>query len=163
MLKQSGFTLIELLLVLAIIGIISAIAIPALLGQREAARNRATAANCANVRGAISVAIGELDVENSARPLDLVAAVDVQDVLNALAIRSEYAFANPKSSKNPFDKTKSAYFWHSGAPTVGGEVAVSDPVVNLETGKPEIKLLFGVVNKGVTDLTKQLNSIDASR
>ncbi len=42
--RQSGFTLIELLLVLAIIGIISAIAIPALLGQRERARQRSTEA-----------------------------------------------------------------------------------------------------------------------
>lgn len=38
--KQSGFTLIELLLVLAIIGIISAIAVPALLGQRARARDK---------------------------------------------------------------------------------------------------------------------------
>jgi len=38
--KQSGFTLIELLLVLAIIGIISAIALPALLGQRARARDK---------------------------------------------------------------------------------------------------------------------------
>jgi len=49
--KQSGFTLIELLLVLAIIGIISAIAIPALLGQRERAKAKAVQANVNNIAG----------------------------------------------------------------------------------------------------------------
>jgi prepilin-type N-terminal cleavage/methylation domain-containing protein len=43
--SQKGFTLIELLLVLAIIGIISAIAIPALLGQRARSRDKSAQSN----------------------------------------------------------------------------------------------------------------------
>jgi prepilin-type N-terminal cleavage/methylation domain-containing protein len=47
--SQKGFTLIELLLVLAIIGIISAIAIPALLGQRARSRDKSAQSNATGI------------------------------------------------------------------------------------------------------------------
>ena len=56
--KQSGFTLIELLLVLAIIGIISAIAIPALLGQRARARDKSSVSNADSI---IADMVGQWD------------------------------------------------------------------------------------------------------
>jgi len=56
--KQSGFTLIELLLVLAIIGIISAIAIPALLGQRARARDKSA---ISNMDGRVGDLVGQYD------------------------------------------------------------------------------------------------------
>ena len=55
---ESGFTLIELLLVLAIIGIISAIAIPALIGQRARARDKAAITNAGGVLGDL---VGQYD------------------------------------------------------------------------------------------------------
>jgi len=56
--NQKGFTLIELLLVLAIIGIISAIAIPALLSQRARARDKAS---ISNLNGRVGDLIGQWD------------------------------------------------------------------------------------------------------
>lgn len=55
---QTGFTLIELLLVLAIIGIISAIAIPAMLSQRARARDKASVDH---VAGRVGDLVGQWD------------------------------------------------------------------------------------------------------
>lgn len=80
--NQSGFTLIELLLVLAIIGIISAIAIPALLSQRARARDKSS---ISNMTGRVSDLIGQYDKLKEAGTASGLITGSLQAYINATA------------------------------------------------------------------------------
>jgi prepilin-type N-terminal cleavage/methylation domain-containing protein len=94
--KQSGFTLIELLLVLAIIGIISAIAIPALLSQRSRARDKAA---ISNMTGRIGDLIGQYDKNKEAGMASTAMSAALQTYLNNTA----------GADKNPWDPATAAF------------------------------------------------------
>ncbi|BDU74825.1 type II secretion system protein [Mesoterricola silvestris] len=94
--RQSGFTLIELLLVLAIIGIISAIAIPALLSQRARARDKTA---ISNMEGRVGDLIGQYDKFREA-------GLKATSIVTSL---SNYLAQTGGNDKNPWDPATGAF------------------------------------------------------
>ena len=137
--NQKGFTLIELLLVLAIIGIISAIAVPALLGQRERAKMQATKDNTANIVADLQSVLDALSDPPSERRQGL-STVDFAGDQNALAKAAivEVVDNNPSyaAAKNPYNNglvyQKLAAV--ASTSTTAGNVYVDATTVNASTG-----------------------------
>jgi len=125
--KQSGFTLIELLLVLAIIGIISAIAIPALLSQRARARDKAA---MENMVGTMSDMIGTWDKAKEAGSSAAACRTAMGTVLTT---------AN-NNNKNPWNTAANAY-----VATVNNASPTTTTLGQVEYGITASNLLVGRV------------------
>jgi prepilin-type N-terminal cleavage/methylation domain-containing protein len=151
--KQKGFTLIELLLVLAIIGIISAIAIPALLGQREKAKVKATQSMVANV--AAECARINDDLRQAAGASVASAAV----VVGVLA-QPNYQYP---AAKNPYGGTLNPYV--TGGSTGPGVIgltandAYADPAIAANVYHAVI-IDGKYVENGVTKPTSKVVALD---
>lgn len=140
--RQHGFTLIELLLVLAIIGIISAIAIPALLGQRERARATAVKDNVVAIVGDLASTVEGLGDHPSERAPGMATTLyPISSSGNhqkaSDAIIYVLAKINFSSAKNPY--SSGAAYLASPPGTVMGAVyldastanRMSDPVITI--------------------------------
>ena len=73
--KKRGFTLIELLIVVTIIGILSAIAVPAYIGQREKAKARTVGSSA---KGAVAEIQSWLDLFLAAEPFIALTATGLE-------------------------------------------------------------------------------------
>lgn len=151
--KQSGFTLIELLLVLAIIGIISAIAIPALLSQRARARDKAGISNMVSM---IDDGVGQYD---KAKEKGL-ATTSITAALGSYMVAMHPA----TKDKNPWNTAAGAYdpAFNLGTPGTKSAFLAAMSAGSLGQAKMYIAYPNSTQNGWLGGIVKVQNSIDGS-
>jgi type IV pilus assembly protein PilA len=152
--KQSGFTLIELLLVLAIIGIISAIAIPALLSQRARARDKA---GISNMTSMIDDSVGQYDKFKEAGLASGAITTSLGNYMKAVHPGGK--------DKNPWDASTSAYVQSYAAGTAGTKSTfLNGMTAPSKIGQVQMYIAYPTSTLGgwVGGIVKVQNAVDGS-
>jgi len=121
--KSKGFTLIELMIVVAIIGILAAIAIPRFANLIDRAREARTQGNLGSVRSAMAICYGSTDGNWPATLAAMTAAVlpgPYIDVIPDVVLPAAMGHAEVNTEDAVMDHTGDWYYTNVAA---GGDAA----------------------------------------